>query len=286
MGVIDAHHHLWDPRVREYPFLRSPDLAPIRRPYGLGDLRERCAAAGVSQTVLVQTVADVTETREFLEIADDSDGLIRGVVGWVDLRDGGLAGTLDDLRAARGGRHLVGIRHQAQDESDAGWLARPDVIAGLRRVAAAGLTFDLLVLPHQLAAAVRAARVVPEGRFVLDHLAKPALDGVDADTWRSGIHALAALPNVACKLSGLVSLGAGVAATASELRPFVDEVLDAFGPSRVMFGTDWPVCDAVSDVTAVRALADQFTAELSADERREVFGGAARAAYALDSHSD
>src|SRR5690606_15319918 len=159
--IIDAHHHLWDVSRRAYPWLEPPALAPIRRTFTLADLRARTAAVGVDATVLVQTVSDVAETREFLTTAAASDGLIRGVVGWVDLTDPAVDACLADLRAAPGGRRLVGIRHQAQDEPDPGWLARDDVIRGLRAVAAAGLVYDLLVLPHQLPAARAAVEQVP-----------------------------------------------------------------------------------------------------------------------------
>ena len=281
MSVVDAHHHLWDPRVRTYPFLADPVLASVRRTYGLADLRERCRLRDVAQTVLVQTVGEVAETREFLEVAERSDGLIAGVVGWVDLEDPAVGDVLADLRRGPGGRHLVGIRHQAQDEPDDDWLARPRVVAGLRAVAAAGLCFDLLVLPRQLGAAVAAARAVPEGRFVLDHIAKPDLTGGDTDVWTRGLRELAQLPHVSAKLSGLVSLLGDRAATAAELRPFTDRVLDLFGAARLMVGSDWPVCDAVSEYDAVFALTDELLAGADAAERAHLFAETAIECYRL-----
>jgi L-fuconolactonase len=170
--IIDAHQHLWDPARRRYPFLEQPALAPIRRPYTVDDLRA-VTDGRVTGTVLVQTVGGRGETEEFLATAATSDGLIRGVVGWVDLTAADVADQLGELRAGPGGERLVGIRHQVQDEPGEGYLAREDVRRGIRAVGAAGLAYDLLVLTPQLDEARDVARALPEVRFVLDHLAKP-----------------------------------------------------------------------------------------------------------------
>jgi L-fuconolactonase len=144
--IIDAHHHLWDPEVREYGWLAGDALAPIRRPYRVDDLRTKAKESGVDGTVLVQTVSDIAETVDFLAVADANRDLILGVVGWLDLTAPDVAGTIAALRAEPGGDRLVGIRHQAQDEEDPAWLARPDVLRGLAAIADAGLVYDLLVL--------------------------------------------------------------------------------------------------------------------------------------------
>jgi L-fuconolactonase len=281
MSAVDAHHHLWDPRTRDYPWMAGPAFDPIRRPYGLDDLRARTAAAGIGRTVLVQTVADSSETEEFLKLAAASDGLIAGVVGWVDLEAPDVAGALERLRSLPGGERLVGVRHQVQDEPDPDWLGRPQVRRGLRAVAEAGLVYDLLVLVPQLDSAVAAARELPQGRFVLDHAAKPPIASGAMEPWAGGIGELARLPNVACKLSGLVTEARWDDWDAAGIRPYAEHVLAAFGPGRVLFGSDWPVCELAASYEAVHRLAGELLEGLRPDEREMVMGGGAEAAYRL-----
>ena len=179
-------------------------LDPVRRPFRPDDLRDDLRAAGITGTVLVQTISELEETREFLAVAATTD-YVRGVVGWVDLTSPRVGDDLDALREGVEGEWLVGIRHQAHDEPDPEWLCRDDVKAGLEEVEARGLTFDLLVRARRLPAATKIARALPELRFVLDHIAKPRIaDGRD-DLWFERLPGLAALPNVSAKLSGLIT---------------------------------------------------------------------------------
>ena len=278
MTVIDAHHHVWDLAVRDQPWISGAAMAAIRRSFTLDDLRPHAAAAGVTATVVVQTVTVADETPELLALAA-ADPLVAGVVGWTDLTSPAVAAELDRLAAGPGGGRLAGIRHQVQSEPDPDWLRRPDVIRGLRAVEAAGLCYDLLVLPHQLPAAVHAAAAVPGLTMVLDHAAKPRIGG-DLTGWTAALRDLAALPNTVCKLSGLVTEappGAGPAAFAE----VADVVLSAFGADRVMFGSDWPVCLLVSDYVWVTALARSLTSGLSPGEQAAVFGETAARAYRL-----
>jgi L-fuconolactonase len=278
--IVDAHHHLWDPARRRYPFLEEPALAPIRRAYATGELRE---AAGdlVTGTVLVQTVSDRAETEEFLVAAAASDGLVRGVVGWVDLTAGDVAEQIGKLRAGPGGERLVGVRHQVQDEADPLWLARADVRRGIRAVGAAGLAYDLLVLAPQLDAAREAVEALPEVRFVLDHLAKPPIAAGDWEPWASGVAALAALPNVTAKLSGLVTEAVWDDWDAERIARYARHALGLFGPDRLMFGSDWPVCTLAASYAEVFSLAAALTMELSEGERGAVFGDTATRVYRL-----
>lgn len=276
--IVDAHHHLWELGRRDAPWLDAPALAPIRRSYDLDDLRAHTTAAGVDHTVVVQTVPDIDETRELLVQAQDSDGLIAGVVGWVDLRDPEVGRAIEALRAGPGGQRLVGIRHQVQDEHDPQWLLRADVLRGLHEVAAADLAFDLLVLPHQLPAAVQAVAEVPGGRFVLDHAAKPGVAAGILQPWASDLRDLAAHPHVACKLSGLVTEAAWDAWTLEDLQPYAHTVLDAFGPARLMAGSDWPVCELAGDYGEVW----EATTRLVAPRHHQaVLGDTARRWYRL-----
>ncbi|WP_326654022.1 MULTISPECIES: amidohydrolase family protein [unclassified Streptomyces] len=280
MAIIDAHHHVWDLSVRDQDWITGPDLAPIRRDFTLDDLRPEAHAAGVRATVLVQTVAVAEETPEFLALADGSD-LVAGVVGWTDLTAPDVADTLAALRERPGGDRLVGIRHQVQGESDPEWLLRPDVLRGLSAVASAGLVYDLVVLPKQLPAASEAAARLPGLTFVLDHLGKPSIASKELEPWASDVRALAARPNTVCKLSGLVTEAAWSTWTTPDLSPYADTVLDAFGPGRLMFGSDWPVCRLAAGYGEVVAAARALTRRLGDGERGAVFGTTASRVYGL-----
>ncbi|MFC7588425.1 amidohydrolase family protein [Nonomuraea antimicrobica] len=275
MSRIDAHHHVWDPSARPHTWLDPAAMAPIRRTFTLGDLAGPAAAAGVDGTVLVQVLPDLAETREFLAMAAGSE-LVGGVVGWIDLTAPDAADTLAALPAG-----LVGVRHGVQSEPDPAWLNRPDVRRGLAAVAAAGLAYDLLTLPHQLPAAIETVAALPELTFVLDHLSKPPIATGELEPWRSGIRELAARPNVYCKLSGLVTEADWASWRVADLRPYAEVVLEAFGPERVMFGSDWPVCLLAASYEQVTGAAEELCAGLSDGERADVFGDTARRAYRL-----
>ncbi|MFD9984532.1 amidohydrolase family protein [Streptomyces massasporeus] len=240
MTVVDAHHHVWDLSVRDQGWITGPELAPLRRDFTMKDLASEARAAGVARTVLVQTVTVPEETPEFLALAAEHD-LIAGVVGWTDLTRPGIADELARLRALPGGPYLKGIRHQVQGEPDPEWLLRPDVQRGLAAVADAGLVYDLVVLPHQLPACVRAATALPGLTFVLDHLGKPPIASGALEPWATGLRALAALPNTVAKLSGLLTEADPASWTVEDLRPYAEVALEAFGPGRLMYGSDWPV---------------------------------------------
>ncbi|QFQ95249.1 amidohydrolase family protein [Streptomyces phaeolivaceus] len=279
-GIVDAHHHVWDLSVRDQDWITGPELAPLRRDFTLRDLEPEARAAGVTATVLVQTITVPEETPEFLALAADSD-LVAGVVGWTDLTSPAVAETLAELREGPGGERLVGIRHQVQGEPDPRWLVRPDVLRGLSAVADAGLAYDLLVKPHQLPAAVEAAAHLPQLTFFLDHLAKPPIASGQQEPWAGELRRLAALPNTVCKLSGLVTEADWKSWSVADLVPYADTVLDAFGPDRLMFGSDWPVCRLAADYAQVLDAARSLTSGLSVAEQREVFEGTAVRAYGL-----
>lgn len=282
MSTVDAHHHLWDPARRDYPWMAGAALAPLRRPYTLDDLRGQIATTpGVHATVLVQTVASTAETEEFLAVADGSDGLVAGVVGWADLTSPDLARDLARLRALPGGDRLVGLRHQAEDEPDPRWLLRADVRDGLTTAAEAGLVYDLLVRPPQLAAAVELTGRLPEVRFVLDHAGKPPVAAGGFGPWAAAISRLAERPNVYCKLSGLVTEADWAAWQVTDLRPYAEHVLSCFGARRVMFGSDWPVCELAASYRRVTATAADLTDALTPTEREAVFATTATTVYDL-----
>ena len=279
MSRVDAHHHIWDLSVREQTWMVGPELDPIRRNFSIDDLAPQAAAAGVTATVLVQTVGLVDETVEFLEVAASND-LVAGVVGWVDLTDPDVASTLAGLLERPDGMYLKGIRHQVHDEPDANWLLHPDVQRGLSAVADAGLVYDLLTKPPHLAAAIETARAVPNLTFVVDHISKPVI-GAPLDPWATDLRTLAALPNVTCKLSGMVTEAPWDTWKPTDLQPYADVVLDAFGPDRVMFGSDWPVCLLAATYAQVVETAETLTAALTPTERDAVFTTTATRTYNL-----
>jgi L-fuconolactonase len=275
--MIDAHHHLWDPSRREYPWMAGAALDPIRRPYTVDDLRAVTEAAGVHATVLVQTVSSDEETAEFLATAV-AEPLIAGVVGWVDLAAPDLADRLAFLLSQG---PLVGVRHQVESDPDEDWLLRPEIVAGLSTVASAGLAYDLLVRPAQLPAATEVALRLPELRLVLDHAAKPPIAAGEWEPWASGVAALAGRENVVCKVSGLVTEADWPGWEVGHLRRYVDHVLASFGPARLLFGSDWPVCELAASYELVLDAAVALTSGLSDAERLAFFEHNARRVYHL-----
>ena len=279
--IVDAHHHFWDPARADYPWL-TEDLAPIRRAFGPTDLAPSLAATGVDATILVQTRSSEDETEEFLATASATP-FIRGVVGWVDLRDPGVEDAIARLRAAPGGTRLVGIRHQVHDEDDPEWLLRDDVRRGIAAVGRAGLVYDLLVRTRELPAARAVVADMPDVRFVVDHLAKPPIRDGALHPWADEVDRFGSLPNASWKLSGLVTEADWATWQPADLRPFVEHVLATVGPERVIFGSDWPVCLLAAPyervVSTARALLEG--AGLSGGEQAAVMGDNAAAVYGL-----
>lgn len=275
--VIDAHQHIW---TADYPWLASrQELAPIRRDYSAAELRANLKAAGVDRTVLVEADwGHPSETVEFLHLAGAVEE-IAGVVGFIDLLDPAIANTLGRYTTHPRARFLVGVRDQVQSRRDPDFLARPDVIGALGTVAEHVPAFDLVVRVDQLPAAVKAADALPGLQFVLDHLGKPRVREGDAGlaAWREAVAPLAKRPNVTAKLSGLVTEADWQHWTPADLRPFVQAALELFGPDRLMFGSDWPVCELAATYTQVK---DALT-EILGRPDPDVFGGTAARTYQL-----
>ncbi len=277
--IVDAHHHLWDPATADYPWL-TDELAVIRRRFTPDDLAPELAATGVEATVLVQTRSSLAETAEFLAIAAATP-FIRGVVGWVDLTDPAVSEVLAGLRGSPGGERLVGIRHQVHDEPDPEWLLREDVMRGIRAVGAAGLAYDLLLRPRELPAALELARHVPEGMFVIDHLAKPPIASGELEPWGTLVAPFAELDHVACKVSGLVTEADWATWTADDLQPYLDRAIEVFGPRRLLFGSDWPVCLLAATYPEVVEAALTTMSGFDVTEQAAVMGGNATRIYGL-----
>lgn len=275
--IVDSHHHFWNPGQRAYPWM-SPELNAIRRPFSLDDLASIASNAGVERTILVQTVSSIGETVEFLALAA-RHRLIAGVVGWVDLTDAEVATTIAGLRSGQGGDKLVGVRHQVHDVADPNWLRRDDVQRGLAAVEEAGLAYDLLVRTRELPAAHYAASRHPDLRFVIDHAAKPRIaDGPRDTEWERAMAQMVPLPNVTCKLSGLVTEAGWETWTQDQLEPYIRRLLDWFGPERCMFGSDWPVCLLAASYSEVLD-----TIKRVAGDDEDVFARTAMRVYGLTS---
>jgi L-fuconolactonase len=278
--IVDAHHHLWR-TGQGYTWLDAPELAPIRRTFTPADLQLVLAESGVERTVLVEGGrCDTAEAGLLLGYAKETPQ-IAGVVAWADPADPALADTLAAYRALPGGELLAGVRPQIQGEAEPDYLDRPDVRRGLRTVAGTGLAFDLVIRAEQLPAAARAAHDVPELRLVLDHLAKPPIQAGERAEWAEALAELAAAPNTTAKLSGLVTEADWRKWTVADLRPYVATAVEAFGPERLMYGSDWPVCLLAASYARVKNALVEALPALSPREQMAVFGGTAARTYRL-----
>jgi L-fuconolactonase len=278
--IVDAHHHFWDPSRADYPWM-TDELASIRRPFGPADLSPLLAATGVERTILVQTRASLHETGEFLATAARTP-FVAGVVGWVDLTDAAVADTIAALRTLPGGDRLVAIRHQVHDEPDPEWLLRTDVLRGISAVGEARLAYDLLVRPRELSAALGAVRALPRIRFVIDHIAKPPIKEGRLRPWSELISPFGDLPNVWCKVSGMITEADWAAWQPDDLAPYVRHVLEVFGPDRLLFGSDWPVCLVAGSYQQVFDAARAALGNVTASEAAAIFGGTATQVYRLE----
>jgi L-fuconolactonase len=281
--TVDAHQHFLDPGAYDYPWL-DESCAAIDRVFAPPDLAPLLRAERVDATVVVQTLHELGETELMLAETRTHDW-IAGVVGWVDLVSPDVGEQLDRLRELPGGERLVGVRHLTHDEPDAAWLRRPDVQRGISAVGACGLVFDLLLRPREIPAAVAAVAALPSVRFIVDHIAKPPIrSGWQDETsqvWADGLRELAGYDNVACKLSGLVTEADRDAWNVEDLRPFAEHALSCFGHERLLFGSDWPVCELAAPYTRVVAATDELIAGLSPEEHRAILHDNAVRCYSL-----
>lgn len=279
--IVDSHVHLWDPTRFRMPWLDGN--AVLERPYGLADF---CAHAdGIAVDGIVYLEVDVVtpyallEARWVANLAPEGPP-IRAIVAWVPLEYGERARAYLDALVAVDPR-VKGVRRLVQDEPEPGFCLRPDFIRGVQLLAEYGLSFDLGIRPHQLGDAIELVRACPETSFVLDHLGKPEIRQRALDPWRGEIRALAALPNVVCKLSGMVTEADHERWTTADLAPFAAHVLDAFGEDRVMFGGDWPVVLTASGYRRWVDAVDELTTDLSAEAKAKLWRENARRFYRL-----
>ena len=276
MKKIDSHQHFWRYNADEFGWI-SDAMARIRRDFLPPDLAPALQARDISGTVAVQARMSLEETQWLLALADEYP-LIQGVVGWVPLSEKNAGETLDRFLAHP---RFKGVRHVVQGQP-AGFLDVPAFNAGIQEVTTRDLTYDILIFASQLEEATRFVDRHPQQRFVLDHIAKPVVQGPPDIFWMKQIRDLARRENVACKFSGVVTEIPDFASwTPEQIHPYFDIVLKAFGPQRLMFGSDWPPCLVSSEYIRWHETVETFTARLSPDERAQIMGGTATTIYRL-----
>lgn len=272
--LIDAHQHFWQVGRFDYPWMTS-DLGILYRDYLPSDLEPVLRENRVGATVLVQASNSIAESRWLLNLADENN-FIAGVVGWVDLASADVDAQLDELSAHP---KFKGVRHLVESEPADDWLVQPSVLNGLQRLAAYGLSSDLLVHTRHLRYARVVAEKCPDLRLVIDHLAKPPIANRGFDEWSREIEPLAVFTNVYCKLSGLVTEANWNSWSTDDLRPYVDRALELFGPERLIFGSDHPVCLLAASYDRVL---ESFQEMISREDHDRVFGENARSFYRLN----
>ncbi|MCB2175334.1 MAG: amidohydrolase family protein [Actinomycetales bacterium] len=278
-ALVDAHLHTWDRSRHPQPWIDPTTMAAIDRDYPAPAAVAELAALGVSGCVAVQCVNEIGETVDLLADAGELPS-VRGVVGWLDLT-ADVPAQVQTLRAGRGGDALVGVRHVTFVEPDERWLARADVGRGLAALADAGLTYDLLIAHHQLRLAAEVARRHPSTGFVLDHLGKVPMTSTDLVTWARDLAEVATCPNVAVKVSGVVTEDHWDSWTTERLRPVVEHALETFGPQRMLFGSDWPLVELAGGYRRWLDAYLELTDDLTESEREAIDGGNAIRVYGL-----
>jgi len=274
--LIDAHHHLWKYDAKEYDWI-DDSMRVIRRDFLPPDLKRELDAAGVSGAVSVQARQTVEETRWLLDFAS-RNSFIRGVVGWAPLIDPKVTGIIEGF--ARNPK-LRGMRHVLQGEKDDRYMLRDDFNNGIRALHHFGLVYDILIFERHLPPAIELVDRHPGQTFVLDHVAKPKIREHVISPWRENIREFAKRPNVYCKISGMVTEADWKNWTEDDLKPYLDTVLEAFTPRRLMFGSDWPVCLVASSYVRWHKLVSKSIARFTEAERSRILGGTAIQAYGL-----
>lgn len=265
---VDAHQHFWQYDPAEHVWM-TDEMAAIRRDFLPPHLKPLLDQLGFDGCVAVQVRQNLEETRWLLQLAGRHQ-FIRGVVGWVDLRSPELARQLEEFA---GNPKLVGVRHIVQVEPDDAFMLREDFRAGIARLRDCGLTYDVLIYPRQLPAAIRLVREFPHQPFVLDHIAKPPIGERKLEPWESGVRELAKSPNLYCKLSGMVTEARWKQWRPGDFRPYLDVVVEAFGPERLMIGSDWPVCTLSGTYESAMGIVMDYIAQFPAEVQAGILGG-------------
>jgi L-fuconolactonase len=274
--IIDAHHHLWQYDTQEYSWI-SPEMEVLQTDFLPADLESAMESAGISGSVAVQARQSIQETRWLLDQAEKSTGIL-GVVGWLPLQSPALPGLLAQFSE---NPRLKGLRHVVQDEPDPDFILGSAFNKGIEALLGTGLTYDILIHARHLPQTIEFAGRHPQQAFVLDHCGKPAIGEGSFETWRDNMRLLAQHQNVSCKLSGLATQTASGHWTLDALRPYLDAALEAFGPTRLMAGSDWPVCLLATTYARWWSALRQWGSALDESSHAAIFGGTARRVYHL-----
>ena len=273
---IDAHQHLWIYNKKDYGWI-SDGLSKIRRNFEPGDLYAELKANGLDGSIAVQARQSLAETEWLLNLADKYD-FIKGVVGWVDLRSDQLESQLEKFSK---NKKFAGVRHVVQDEPNDQFVLEEDFLEGISLLARYELTYDILVFEHQMPASIKMVEKFPEQKFVVDHMAKPLIKKGILHPWKENIETIAGFKNVHCKLSGMITEANWSDWSTRDFTKYLDVVFESFGPDRLMFGSDWPVCKLAGSYADTVSLVEKYISGLPEKSRRSVMGE-----NALDFYSD
>jgi L-fuconolactonase len=274
--IIDSHQHFWRYEAVRHAWITDA-MALLKRDFMTEELEHEYDVHGVDGSIAVQVDQSETETLFLLDLAERSKR-IAGVVGWTDLCSPSLE---ERLRFFSGFKKLCGFRHIAQAEPDDRFLVRSDFMRGISRLREFGFTYDILVYPKQLPAAIELVSGFPEQRFVVDHMAKPEIRTGERAAWSGHIRAIGQNANVFCKVSGLVTEADWVCWKAEDFYPYLDVVFEAFGPERLMFGSDWPVCLLAASYGQVKQVVETYVNTYCSSRKERIFGGNAERFYGL-----
>jgi len=274
--MIDSHHHFWRYNAQEYGWI-SESMAILRRDFLPADLKRQTSEAGIDGVISVQARQTVEETRWLLELAGQND-FIRGVVGWVPLVSDDVRQDLERFAAHP---KLKAVRHVLQDEPDDNYILREDLNRGIALLKEFGLRYDILIFERHLPQTIAFVDRHPDLTFILDHVAKPRISDGILSPWRENMRELGRRANVYCKLSGMATEADPHAWTPEQIRPYMEVALEAFGPRRLMFGSDWPVCLLAVHYPRWIAVVREFAASLLQAEQERLFGETAIEAYGL-----
>ena len=274
---IDAHQHFWQYNPAAHAWMTDA-MAALKHDHLPEDLEPLLASLGFDGCIAVQASQSLEETRWLLELAEQND-FVRGVVGWVDLRSPELPAQLEQFAVHP---RLVGVRHIVQDEPDDHFMLRDDFRAGIAQLGECGLTYDVLIYPRQLPAAVKLVQEFPQQRFVLDHIAKPGIAEGKLAKWEDGVRELARMPNICCKLSGMVTETRWKQWQPRDFHPYLDVVFDAFGPERLMIGSDWPVCTLSAEYESAMRIVIDYIEQFPAAAQEGILGRNCAHFYGLE----
>ena len=274
--IIDSHQHFWKYEPQKHAWI-DDNMAAIRKDFMPSDLQAVYTENGIDGCVAVEADQNPAETDFLLKLASENS-FIKGVVGWIDLRNANVEAFLESYASSK---KLKGFRHVVQAEADHNFLLRPDFLRGISALEKHHYTYDILIFPHQLGATLEFVKRFPNQKFVIDHIAKPYIKDGFFDGWAVLMKEIAKQEHVYCKLSGMITEADYKTWTPQQIHPYMEVVLQAFGANRLMFGSDWPVCLVAGNYSKVKKLTTDFISKLSTQEQNAIMGGNAIKFYNL-----